>query len=80
MLAGKVKAINDGAVTSVTTSVVDNGNDADGKVTILMEPSEAKNGAVTVQLTHNLGAAAALGYDMKAVTTPVSESFWTSLV
>ena len=80
VLAGKVKAINDGAVMSVTTHVVDNGNDADGKVTISMTPTEAKNGAVTVELTHNLGAAAALGYDATASATPVSEGFWNSLV
>lgn len=79
VLAGKVKAINDGAVTSVKTNVVDNGNDADGKVTISMTPTEAKNGAVIVELTHNLGAAAALGYDATTSATPVSEGFWNSL-
>ena len=78
-LAGKVKAINDGAVTSVKTSVVDSGKDTQNAVTISMTPTEAKNGAVTVELTHNLGSAAALDYDMKAVTTPVSEEFWNSL-
>ena len=78
-LAGKVKAINDGAVTSVKTSVVDSGKDTQNAVTISMTPTEAKNGAVTVELTHNLGSAAALDYDMKTVTTPVSEEFWDSL-
>ena len=78
-LAVKVKAINDGAVTSVTTSVVDNGNDADGKVTISMTPIEAKNGAVTVELTHNLGAAAALGYEEKASAQAVSADFWDKI-
>ena len=79
VLAGKVKAINDGAVTSVTTHVVDNGNDAAGKVTISMDPTEAKNGAVTVTLTHNLGAAAALGYDEKASVQAVSVDFWDKI-
>ena len=79
VLAGKVKAINDGAVTSVTTHVVDNGNDADGKVTISMTPTEAKNGAVTVELTHNLGAAAALGYEEKASVQAVSANFWDKI-
>ena len=78
-LAGKVKAINDGAVTSVTTHVVDNGNDAGGKVTISMTPTEAKNGAVTVELTHNLGAAAALGYEEKASVQAVTTAFWDSI-
>ena len=78
-LAGKVKAINDGTVTSVKTNVVDNGNDATGKVTISMTPTEQKNGAVTVELTHNLGSAAALGYDEKTVATPVTEAFWNSV-
>ena len=78
-LTGKVKAINDGAVTSVKTSVVDSGKDTQNAVTISMTPTEAKNGAVTVELTHNLGSAAALDYDMKAVTTPVSEDFWKSV-
>lgn len=79
VLAGKVKAINDGAVTSVKTTVVDNGNDAQNAVNISMTPTEAKNGAVIVELTHNLGAAAALGYDATASATPVSSEFWTSL-
>ena len=79
LLAGKVKAINDGAVTSVKTSVVDTGKDTQNAVTISMEPSEAKNGAVEVKLTHNLGSAAALDYDMKAVATPVSQAFWESV-
>ena len=78
-LTGKVKAINEGTVTSVTTNVVDNGKDTQNAVTISMTPTEAKNGAVTVQLTHNLGSAAALDYDMKAVTTPVSQVFWESV-
>lgn len=78
VLAGKVKAINDGAVTSVNTSVVDNGNDAQNAVNISMTPIEATNGAVTVTLTHNLGSAAALDYDMKTATTPVSQAFWES--
>ena len=78
-LAGKVKAINDGAVTSVKTSVVDSGKDTQNAVTISMTPTEAKNGAVTVELTHNLGSAAALDYDMKTVATPVSQAFWESV-
>ena len=78
-LAGKVKAINDGAVTSVKTSVVDSGKDTQNAVTISMTPTEAKNGAVTVELTHNLGSAAALDYDMKTVETPVSQAFWESV-
>lgn len=77
-LTGKVKAINDGAVTSVKTSVVDTGKDTQNAVNISMKPTTAAHGAVTVELTHNLGAAAALDYDMKAVTTPVSEDFWNS--
>ena len=79
-LAVKVKAINDGAVTSVKTNVVDTGKDTQNAVTISMTPTNAQNGAVTVELSHNLGSAAALDYDMKAVATPVSEGFWTSLV
>ena len=79
-LAGKVKAINDGGVvTSVKTSVVDSGKDTQNAVTISMTPTEAKNGAVEVTLTHNLGGAAALDYDMKAVATSVSEAFWNSI-
>ena len=79
VLAGKVKAINDGAVTSVKASVVDNGKDTQNAVTISMTPVAESKGAVEVQLTHNLGSAAALDYDMKAVATPVSSEFWTSL-
>lgn len=79
VLAGKVKAINDGAVTSVKTTVVDNGNDAQNAVTILMTPTEAAKGNVEVTLTHNLGAAAALGYDATASATPVSQVFWDAL-
>ena len=79
VLAGKVKAINDGAVMSVKTNVVDNGNDANGKVTISMTPTEARNGAVTVELTHNLGAAAALGYEEKASVQAVSADFWDKI-
>ena len=79
VLAGKVKAINDGAVTSVNTSVVDNGKDTQNAVTISMTPVAESKGAVTVELTHNLGSAAALDYDMKAVATPVSEAFWESV-
>ena len=78
-LTGKVKAINDGTVTSVKTNVVDTGKDTQNAVTISMTPIDAKNGAVTVELTHNLGSAAALDYDMKAVATPVSEAFWSSV-
>ena len=79
VLAGKVKAINEGTVTSVTTSVVDNGKDTQNAVAISMTPTSGTKGDVTVELTHNLGSAAALDYDMKAVTTPVSDGFWTSL-
>ena len=78
-LAVKVKAINDGAVTSVKTSVVDSGKDTQNAVTISMTPTEAKNGAVTVELTHNLGSAAALDYDATTSATPVSSEFWTAL-
>ena len=78
VLAGKVKAINDGAVTSVKTSVVDSGKDTQNAVNISMTPVNESKGAVTVTLTHNLGSAAALDYDMKAVTTPVSQAFWES--
>ena len=78
-LAVKVKAINDGAVTSVKTSVVDSGKDTQNAVTILMTPTVAQNGAVEVKLTHNLGSAAALDYDMKAAATPVSQTFWESV-
>ena len=78
-LAVKVKAINDGAVTSVKTNVLDNGKDTQNAVTISMTPTEANNGAVTVELTHNLGSAAALDYDMKDVTTPVSADFWDKI-
>lgn len=78
-LAGKVKAINDGAVTSVKTNVVDNGNDAQNAVNISMTPTSGEKGDVTVTLTHNLGAAAALGYDATASATPISLEFWTSL-
>ena len=77
-LAGKVKAINDGAVTSVVTRVEDTGKDTQNAVSISMEPTVAKNGAVEVKLSHNLGSAAALDYDMKAVATPVSQAFWES--
>lgn len=79
VLAGKVKAINEGTVTSVKTSVVDNGKDTQGAVTISMTPVAESRGAVTVELTHNLGSAATLDYDMKAVTTPVTEGFWNSV-
>ena len=79
VLAGKVKAINDGAVTSVKTSVVDTGNDAQKAVTISMTPTQAAKGNVEVTLTHNLGAAAALGYEEKASVQAVSEGFWTSV-
>lgn len=78
-LAVKVKQINDGSVTSVKTSVVDNGNDAQGAVNISMTPTAATTGAVTVELTHNLGAAAALGYENKDTTNAVTEGFWTSI-
>ena len=44
-----------------------------------MTPAVAQNGAVTVELTHNLGSAAALDYDMKAAATPVSQAFWESV-
>ena len=79
VLAGKVKAINDGAVTSVKASVNATGKDTQNAVNISMTPVKESKGAVTVELTHNLGSAAALDYDMKTVTTPVSESFWNSL-
>ena len=76
-LTGKVKAINDGGVvTSVKTNVVDSGKDTQNAVAISMTPVAESKGAVTVELTHNLGSAAALDYDMKAVATPVSEDFW----
>ena len=78
-LAVKVNAIDKGTVTSVKTNVVDNGNDTQNAVTISMTPTEAKNGAVTVELTHNLGSAAVLDYDMKAVATLVSQAFWESV-
>lgn len=79
VLAGKVKTINDGAVTSVKTSVVDNGKDTQNAVSILMAPTEAKNGNVEVTLTHNLGSAAALDYDATTSAIPISSEFWTSL-
>ena len=79
VLAGKVKAINDGVVTSVKASVVDNGKDTQNAVTISMTPVDESKGAVEVQLTHNLGSAAALDYDMKNVATPVSQAFWESV-
>ena len=79
-LAGKVKAINDGGVvTSVKTSVVDEGKDTQNAVAISMAPVAESRGGVEVKLTHNLGSAAALDYDMKAVATPVSKAFWDSL-
>ena len=65
--------------TSVKTNVVDKGNDAQNAVNISMTPTEAKNGAVTVELTHNLGSAAALGYDEKASVQPVTTAFWDSI-
>ena len=80
MLAGKVKAINDGGVvTSVKTSVAATGKDTQNAVNISMAPTSGSKGDVTVALTHNLGSAAALDYDMKAVTTPVSPEFWESV-
>lgn len=78
-LAGKVKAINDGAVTSVKTSVVDTGKDTQNAVTISMTPTEATKGNVEVTLTHNLGSAAALDYDATTSATPVSQGFWDAL-
>lgn len=79
-LAVKVNAINDGGVvTSVKASVVDTGKDTQNAVTISMTPVAESKGAVEVQLTHNLGSAAALDYDMKTVATPVSEDFWKSV-
>lgn len=78
-LAVKVKQINDGSVTSVQTSVVDNGNDTQNAVSISMTPTTATTGAVTVELTHNLGAAAALGYEDKTTTNAVTEGFWNSI-
>lgn len=78
-LAVKVKQINDGSVTSVTTNVVDNGNDTQNAVSISMTPTTATNGAVTVQLTHNLGAAAALGYQNKDTAHAVTDGFWDSI-
>ena len=78
-LAGKVKAINNGAVTSVKASVVDNGKDTQNAVTILMTPVAESKGAVEVQLTHNLGSAAALDYDATTSATPVSQAFWDAL-
>ena len=78
-LAGKVKAINDGAVTSVKASVEATGKDTQHAVAISMEPATESNGKVEVKLTHNLGSAAALDYDMKAVATPVSQTFWESV-
>ena len=48
-------------------------------VDISMEPASESNGKVEVKLSHNLGSAAVLDYDMKAVATPVSDGFWTSL-
>lgn len=79
VLAGKVKAINDGAVTSVKASVAATGKDTQKAVAISMEPTQASMGAVEVKLSHNLGSAAVLDYDMKTVATPVSQAFWESV-
>lgn len=79
VLAGKVKAINDGAVTSVKASVAATGKDTQKAVAISMEPTQASIGAVEVKLSHNLGSAAVLDYDMKTVATPVSQAFWESV-
>ena len=78
-LAGKVKAINEGTVRSVKTNVVDNGKDTQNAVTISMTPASGEKGDVTVQLTHNLGSAAALDYDMKASVQAVSADFWDKI-
>ena len=78
-LAVKVKQINDGSVTSVKTNVVNTGNDAQNAVNISMTPTTATTGAVTVELTHNLGAAAALGYESKNTTNAISETFYNAI-
>ena len=62
LIASKVKSVADGAVTSVVTSVTDNGHDADNLVTISMTPTTAADGDVTIALTHNLGGLASLDY------------------
>ena len=68
-----------GAVTSVKASVEATGKDTQHAVAISMEPANESIGKVEVKLKHNLGSAAALDYDMKAVTTPVSQAFWESV-
>lgn len=78
-LAGKVKAINDGAVTSVKASVTASGKDTQNAVNISMTPVNESKGAVEVILKHNLGSAAALDYDATTSATPVSSEFWESV-
>lgn len=78
-LAVKVKQINDGSVTSVQTSVVDNGKDANSLVNISMTPTSSAKGDVTVALTHNLGGVAVLDYESKNTSSAISETFYNGI-